>query len=281
MRAKLSAGERTVILGDGSSLGANITDKGIKGWYGTPDPKWALTERQSGDGAHAVSQPAILYSARVVTIAIRFEGETPEDALAARDELAALAHQHVELEVDDGHSVTSAVGMLSLDCDMERFERRIPATVEIVCADPRRYGALRTAYLSPSAGGEGGLVFDSDANLQYPIQFAGDVSDSNSATISNEGTSPAYPTMTATGSFPAGIRLTGSFGALEYAAPIGTGAPVVLDSRTETASVLGVDATRSLSSRDFPVVMPGESMTISLLAAGTGTVSVELRDTYV
>lgn len=281
MRAELSAGERVVAIGDGSSPGCNLTDGGIKGWYGTPDPKWSMTERQSGDGAHAVAQPEVLYAARVVTLDVRFEGATPQEALASRDEVAELAHQLVTLEVDDGHAVTSATGMLSMECDMERVSRRLPATITIVCADPRRYGTSRMGYLSPSSGGAGGLVFDSDANLQYPIQFAGAVSDGNVCTIANEGTSMAYPIITVTGSFPYGIQLNGGFGQLAYPAPIGTGAPVVLDSLTETASVLGVDATRSLSSRDFPTVAPGETVTISLLASGSGTVTVELRDTYI
>ena len=281
MIATLRAGERTVRIGDGSTLGTNLTDRGIEGWYGTPDSKWSLTERQSGDGAHEVSRPAILYAARVVTMDVRFEADTFDGAMALRDEMAALAHEHVTLEVDDGHAATFAIGMLEMECDLERVASRIPAKLTIVCSDPRRYGTRRTAYLVPAGDGMGGLVFDSDANLQYPIQFAGEQVAGNTATISNDGTSPAYPIITASGSLPQGFELNGGFGQLAYSAPVGSGAPVVLDSLSETASTLGVDATRNLTSRDFPVVMPGESVTLSLLASGTGAVSVELFDTYV
>jgi len=58
-------------------------------------------------------------------------------------------------------------------------------------------------------------------------------------------------------------------------------APVILDSRTRTASVNSVDVTRNVYLREFPVVGAGETVTLSLEAAGTGTVEVNLRDTFI
>lgn len=281
MRVTLRSDGLQYTIGDGSSLGCNLTDKGIEGWYGTPDPKWAITERQSGDGAHSVSKPEILYSARTVSLNVRFEAEDPAGAIALRDELAAFAHRHVEMEVEDPNGTTTVTGLLSFVCDMQRLARRIPAMVTLVCTDPRRYGTSHEAYLMPGVSGEGGLLYDSETSyILLPIQFAGEVEVQNSATIQNNGSSEAYPVITCQGSFPDGVKLNWAGGQLVYPAPIGGAGPLVLDCRTHTASIRGVDVTRSLTSRDFPSIPAGGSLTLSLFASGNGTVTVSVRDTY-
>lgn len=282
MRVILTSGELSYTVGDGSSTGCNLTDGGFQGWYGTPSPKWSLTERQSGDGAHAISKEEVLYSARTVTMDVRFEGATPEEALELRDGLAAFAHRHVRVEVEDPHGMTWAEGVLSFDCDLQRISRRIPATVTIVCADPRRYGARGTAYLMPGVSGEGGLLYDeTDGYLLLPIEFYGETEAQNSGTISNGGTSTAYPTITVQGDFPGGITITHSGGQLAYGAPIGSGGALVLDCLAHTASIRGVDVTRALTKRDFPSIEPGGSVTLSLFAEGSGTVEIASYDTYI
>lgn len=59
------------------------------------------------------------------------------------------------------------------------------------------------------------------------------------------------------------------------------GAPLVLDSLTRTATVLGVDVTRALTARDFPTVPAQGSATIAANADGTGTATITIRDTYI
>lgn len=265
--------------------GLVISDEGVEGWYSTPDSKVDMVERESGDGAHAVADEAVLYAARVVTVGVHaIGGDAGRDAtLELMEQVNALAHQVVEMRLADAEHDTMCRGHLTVEWDTaHRHEEAASGTITLACADPRRYSSSpRTAYLVPAGDGAGGLTFDSNGNLQYPIQFAGEQASGNTATISNEGTSPAYPVITASGSLPQGFELNGGSGQLAYPAPVGAGAPVVLDCLTRTASILGVDVTRILAARDFPVVMPGESITLSLLAAGTGTVAVELRDTYI
>ena len=270
----------------GIDSGLAISDGGIEGWYSTPDPKVELVERQSGDGAHAVPDDAVLYAARVISVGIHaIGGDSGRDAtLALMAELGKLAHQNVQARLVDSEGDTFARGFLSVEWDAgARHEEAASGSLTITCADNRRYSSSpRTAYLTPSATDSGGLLYDDGAAyLLSPVQFGGEAPTSNACTVSNSGTSAAYPTITASGSFPRGIRLSGPWGELSYPQAIGSGAPLVLDCLTRTASVLGVDVTRALSKRDFPAVPAGGSCSINLLASGTGTVAVEVRDTYV
>lgn len=277
------------IAAGGRSLTVNQVDRGaglfaekLKGWYGTPKAKVEVTERASGDGAHSVPDEAVLYASRVVTIGLAAYGNGRPDVVDAMDALGVMAHHIVEVTVEDGGEVTTAYGYLSSEFDDEPSVDLHRGTLTIVCPDPRRYGTERVASIVPTGDAGGGLLYDDGAGyLLLPIQFAGDAPAGNSATLENGGTSTAYPTITVEGSFPSGVTITHAGGELAYPAPIGPGAPLVLDSLTRTATVLGVDVTRALARRDFPVVAPGGTVTISALAEGTGTVTATVRDTYV
>ena len=277
------------IAAGGRSLTVNQVDRGaglfaesLKGWYGTPKAKVDVTERASGDGAHSVPDEAVLYASRVVTIGLAAYGSGRPDVVDSMDALGIMAHRIVEVTVEDGGEVTTAYGYLSSEFDDEPSVDLHRGTVTIVCPDPRRYGTERVASIVPTGDAGGGLLYDDGAGyLLLPVQFAGDAPEGNSATLENMGTSTAYPTITVEGSFPAGVTITHAGGELAYPAPIGPGAPLVLDSLTRTASVLGVDVTRALSRRDFPAVPAGGTVTISALADGTGTVTASVRDTYI
>lgn len=277
------------IAAGGRSLTVNQVDRGvglfaekIKGWYGTPKAKVEVTERASGDGAHSVPDEAVLYASRVVTIDLAAYGNSRPDVVDGMDALGVMAHRIVEVTVEDGGEVTTAYGYLSSEFDDEPSVDLHRGTVTIVCVDPRRYGVERSSVIVPFAGATGGLQYDANADyILLPITFAGSSAASNATTVTNGGNSEAFPVITVEGDLPSGITLTGDWGQLVYASPIGIGAPLVLDSLTRTATVLGVDVTRALARRDFPVVEPGGTVTISALAEGTGTVTATVRDTYI
>jgi hypothetical protein len=103
----------------------------------------------------------------------------------------------------------------------------------------------------------------------------------NVATLRNDGTSTAYPIITASGDM-GGLVLTDAATGAQLAWDGHVGAqPVVLDCLSRTASVAGVDASRLLSARGFPSVPAGGEVTLALAATGTGTVCAEWRDTYI
>lgn len=278
----LAANGRTLDLGQTHDGAAGLFVNSLEGWWGTPSAKVELTERSSGDGAHAVTDDAVLYSARTVSIGVTAYGSGRGQVAAAMNGVLWFAHRVVDVTVDDGEAQTRASGYVEVEFDGDVALGMHKGTLTIVCPDPRRYGTERVASIVPTGDAGGGLLYEDGAGyLLLPIQFAGGAPTGNSATLANEGTSTAYPIITVEGSFPAGVTITHAGGQLAYTAPIGLGAPLVLDSLTRTASVLGVDVTRALTRRDFPAVHAGGTVTISALAEGTGTVIATVRDTYV
>ena len=266
---------------DPASPGLYVSGDGIDGWDSVPDAKVQLTERQSGDGSYPIEDEAVLYSARTVTIGFGAVGKDRDEVKGYLRELSRACSRLVRLRVLDGNEDTFAVGYVEPTVDAEWSANRATGTVTVVCPDPRRYSqAAQTEELVPGTSSAGGLLFDDAGCMLWPVQFGGDGSTQNTATLTNSGTSTAYPVIRAMGSFPYGLRITdGSGGELFYAQPL-SWQQLVLDCKDRTAAVNGVDLTRNLAGRDFPSIPPGGSVTLSIQSTGTGSVSVELRDTY-
>lgn len=125
-----------------------------------------------------------------------------------------------------------------------------------------------------------GLSYGLDGKgLSYGVSAGGE---RNLAVLSNHGTTLAYPTLTVTGPFPDGVEIqTGSGGVIRYTDAIGM-VPLVLqcDPRNVAASMGGVDVGRYLTGRDLPAIPAGGSVSLRLMSAGSGWVTVALRDTY-
>ena len=258
-------------------------DTGVKGWFETPQAKVSLSERAGGDGAFPVDPSAVLYSARTVTVGVMAAGPDSDAVAAHRRRLLALAHRIVPIVVRDGAEETQAEGYVEVEWGKVRRTRAQVSTLTIVCPDPRRYGTTpHCAYLSPGAAA-GALAWHADAphGLLWPLSFGDGGAGANVATLRNDGTSTAYPVITASGSLD-GITLTDTATGAQLAwdGHVGT-QPVTLDCLSRTASVAGVDASRLLSVRGFPSVPAGGEVTLALTATGTGTVCVEWRDTYI
>ena len=256
---------------------------GLAGWYGTPDGKWDLTERQLGDGAFAIEPSQVAYSSRTVTVDGYALGRTRAEALSSLAPLGAMAHRLVSIAVDDGVAETYATGALTAEVGKGVRGGAVTFTLTVVCPDPRRYGTTpRRAYLSPGASA-GALAWHADAphGLAWPLSYGGGGAGANVATLRNDGTSTAYPTITASGDMD-GLVITDTATGAQLAWDGRVGAqPVVLDCLSRTASVAGVDASRLLSARGFPSVPAGGEVTLALSATGSGTVGVEWRDTYI
>lgn len=256
---------------------------GLAGWYGTPDGKWDLTERQLGDGAFAIEPSQVAYSSRTVTVDGYALGRTRAEAVSSLAPLGAMAHRLVSIAVDDGVAETYATGALTVEVGKGVRGGAVTFTLTIVCPDPRRYGTTpHRAWLSPGASA-GALGWHADAphGLLWPLSYGGGGAGANVATLRNDGTSTAYPVITASGDMD-GLTLTDTATGAQLAWDGHVGAqPVVLDCLSRTASVAGVDASRLLSARGFPSVPAGGEVTLALTATGTGTVCAEWRDTYI
>ena len=255
---------------------------GLAGWYGTPDGKWDLTERQLGDGAFAIEPSQVVYSSRTVTVDGYALGRTRAEALSSLSSLGAMAHRLVSIAVDDGVAETYATGALTAEVGKGVRGGAVTFTLTIVCPDPRRYGTdTLSATLVPGGNADGGLDL-TEERLAWPLAWGESASSHSVATLHNAGTSTAYPTISIQGDISdVTIAEPATGRALSISGYIGW-QPIVLDCLSRTASIAGVDVTRRLGRRDFPSIAPGGDTTLALMCSGTnGSVSIEWHDTYI
>ena len=254
----------------------------VAGWYGTPSAKVDMTEMAGGNGAFPVRDDGILYSARTVTLGICASGSTYAEMVERMDSVGALSGKMVELLIDGDDGATTATGYVQVEWDEGPMPAMDTGTLTIVCPDPRRYGrTARSATLVPGGNASGGLDL-TDARLAFPLAWGDQAAIHCVATMHNDGTSTAYPTITIQGAI-SDVALVDTSGGGELTVPGHIGwQPIVLDCLARTASIAGVDVTRRLGQRNFPSIPAGGDATIALMCEGTnGTVHVEWRDTYI
>lgn len=255
---------------------------GLAGWYGTPDGKWDLTERQLGDGAFAIEPSQVAYSSRTVTVDGYALGRTRAEALSSLAPLGAMAHRLVSIAVDDGVAETYATGALTAEVGKGVRGGAVTFTLTIVCPDPRRYGTdTLSATLVPGGNADGGLDL-TEERLAWPLAWGESAASHSVATMHNAGTAVAYPTISIRGNIrDVAIAEPATGRELSISGYIGW-QPIVLDCLSRTASIGGVDVTRRLGRRDFPSIAPGGDTTLALMCSGTnGSVSIEWHDTYI
>lgn len=267
-----------------SKVGLFVSGDGIEGWDSAPDAKVSMTEMQTGDGAHSIAEQDVLYSARTVTIGFNAHGSSRTETVRLLRSLSAACHHIVTLRIVDADDDTWATGYVQPGVDAEWWREWATGTITVVCADPRRYSTeTHSLQMLPSAHGtSGGLRYgDSGEGLCYPLRY-GDFEGTlqNVATLTNAGTSTAYPTITVNGSIDAGLSVSHDGGTVSYSQPVG-GVPLVLDSLTRTASVGGLDTSRHLTSRGFPTIPPGGSVSLRFMATGSGWATVTWNDTHI
>lgn len=298
-----SRGVETVDL-DGGEEARGWRVVSLKGWLDPPGSGVQLSERESGDGAHDVPASDIRYSSRTVSVGFRLVSPLADVSgrsavLGMLDRLRKMVHRIVRVEVLDSTSDLYCDGYLA-QMDVRTDQRSsqgqsVSGTVDVVCVRPE---LLSVAAQSVSLGaspiaavdGEGvGLRYSpapgksGAKGLAYPLRYAekGVPTMSTTGALTNHGTSRAYPVFVCNGPLPHGVRLVfgGERGELICTQPVSE-VPLVLDCRSRTAEVGGLDVSRTLVSRGFPTVGPGESLVCTLSADGTGWVDARLHDTW-
>lgn len=264
-----------------------IAKGGIEGWWSTPAAKVNVTARGQGDGGHDVSEDDISYASRTVTLHWNANASSRDALLALTDSVRRLVHRQVRMRVVDGTEDTCCSGgymVLTQQSDY-RSGSIADSTITIVFERPERLSSTTQRYqLLPSIESDHvGLSYgDSGKGLAYPLSYGKAAVDArNVCTLTNNGSSRAYPVFTVQGPWPNGVQLTfpGLDMSLDYAQAVGN-VPLVLDSRSRTASIGGLDVSRNLRQRGFPIVQPGGSLAVNLQSIGNGYVSVECHDTY-
>lgn len=284
--AELSRDGETLRIHGHGTPGLCLTDGQIDGWWGTPDPKWSLTERQSADGAHAVMDEMALYSARTVTFDVVAIAADRAGVRELRDGVLSMAHGLVRLRVVDESEDTFCDGLLSVKADPKWLDAFAKMTLALTCPDPRRLAtAAETAVMLPaSASLTAGLSYgEGGGGLAYPLSYGEGATDArNVCCVTNHGTSTAWPTLRVSrGMSDVEVRATcaGASSTLTLAGTCTT--EVTIDCRARTAETAQTDVTRRLTVAGALAVPPGQTMRLTLATPGNGSVTAELRDTYI
>ncbi len=284
--AELSRGGETLRIHGHGTPGLCLTDGQIDGWWGTPDPKWSLTERQSADGAHAVMDEMALYSARTVTFDVVAIAADRAGVKELRDGVLSMAHGLVRLRVVDESEDTFCDGLLSVKADPKWLDASAKMTLALTCPDPRRLAtAAESAVMLPaSASLTAGLSYgEGGGGLAYPLSYGEGALDArNVCCVTNHGTSTAWPILRVSrGMSDVEVRATcaGASSTLALAGTCTT--EVTIDCRARTAETAQTDVTRRLTGAGALAVPPGQTMRLTLATPGNGSVTVELRDTYI
>ena len=129
-------------------------------------------------------------------------------------------------------------------------------------------------------------TLEGDEGIHYPLTYYLDDDEtaaSNTGVVANAGSSRAYPVFRVHGPMPDGVDLEfpGTGLRLQCSLPVYAGSALILDSRTRTASVNGVDVSETLISRGFPTIPSHGGLSLLLRTAGGGWVDVESHDTYI
>lgn len=264
-----------------------IAKGGIEGWWSTPAAKVNVTARGQGDGGHDVSEDDISYASRTVTLHWNANASSRDALTDLTNSVRRLVHRQVRMRVVDEDSDTYCSGGYLTLTQQPDYRRGSVAdsTLTIVFERPERLStAAQRCQLLPSIESDRvGLSYGSAARgLAYPLSYGTAAVDArNVCTLVNNGSSRAYPVFTVQGPWPDGVQLTfpGLDMSLDYSQAVGS-VPLVLDSRSRTASIGGLDVSRNLRQRGFPTVPPGGSTAVNLQSVGDGYVTVECRDTY-
>ena len=297
----LNAADTEPVSFDGSQTATRYILRALSGWLGSPDAKVNLVERANGDGAHDVPASTISYAARTVSVEYRLltrDAHGRDELLAMQDSVRAFLHKHVRVRVRDETMDTYCdgyVAQLTMGENVQNVNRQTQTgTIDIVCARPEILSTqVQSGQMLPSQVnvGGGGLSYNPSelttlagtSGLRYPLTYmtVERIEQPNQVTLVNRGTSDAYPVFVCNGPMPDGVDLvvegTGLW--LRCAHPV-YGTPLVLDSRSRTATVGGLDVSRTLVSRGFPVVPAGGSITVTLRTTGTGWVDASMHDTW-
>lgn len=284
--AELSRDGETLRIHGHGTPGLCLTDGQIDGWWSTPDPKWSLTERQSADGAHAVMDEMALYSARTVTFDVVAIAADRAGVKELRDGVLSMAHGLVRLRVVDESEDTFCDGLLSVKADPKWLDASARMTLALTCPDPRRLAtAAESAVMLPaSASLTAGLSYgEGGRGLAYPLDYGRGALDArNVCTVTNHGTSTAWPTIRVSRGMSDVELLATCAGASSTLALAGTcTTEVTIDCRARTAETAQTDVTRRLTGAGALAVPPGQTMRLALATPGNGSVTAELRDTYI
>lgn len=232
--------------GDHNPVGGLIYQQLID-WDGRTQARGGGDSIPGGQGVFARTQE--LRESRVISIEAAIVADSADEYFAVKRRVENMP-MFGEMRVDQGDGVwTRAIEVESIDIPDAWGGTETLFTIDVTAPDPVR-------YRDPLTLGPIGLPVRS-GGLEFPAAFPWHFGDSVRpvGTLTNDGSVPVLPRMTMSGSADS-VIVHGGPRRLEFGAFDGT---LVFDSAERRAWLNGVDVTRQLVRRDWPVVGPGES----------------------
>lgn len=257
----------------------------LDAWYALPSTDPKLSKRPNSHGAFGLGQ-IFTKEARPIVNG-QYYGTSTADALTQRNRLNALFSdgKAVTMRVTDEIGMTSRQVWLLEAATSFRYDfSHFPFDLSLVAPDPRRYGPT-IIDIEPMPTGGSGLVWNlgtAPSGLYFDWGTPGLL---GQVTFTNSGTATTFPRIEVGGGAPAGAFLAGfriteieTGRELTFERSTNPGDVIVLDSRTQRATLGAGDVTAFLSSRDWFAVPAGATRRYQITPLGgvTGSPTISL-----
>jgi hypothetical protein len=258
----------------GSDIGAGFIydNESLSAWFALPDIDVRLNKRPNAHGTYTPDR--LFANEHRIPMSGSYFGASALAAAIARNRLSAMFNDGtpVSITVTDDLGPTARIGFLVAFDPEWMHDGHFRWALEFAAPDPRRYGtavAASTALATASSGlvwplGSGSSFWDwGTAGTTGRIAFT------------NTGNTTTYPLLTvgAGGQLPNGFEVvevnTGR--TITYAGPAGDGGLVVLNSRTQRATVNGGDTTDYLTRAEWFAVPKGATYEYQFISLGGQT----------
>lgn len=216
-------------------------------WDGRPSARGGGDSIPGGQGVFPRSEE--LRDSRAVSVEAAIVADSTDEYFAVKRRVESMP-MFGEMRVNQGDGYwTRQVEVEQINIPDAFTMTETPFTIDLIAPDPVRYSELLTAGPAGLPVQVGGLILPS----AFPWDFG--TSTRPVATVVNEGSVPILPRVIMQGAADS-VTVHGGPRSLEFGAFSGE---LVFDSRERRAWRNGVDVTRDLLRRDWPVVAAGES----------------------
>tara|TARA_B100000700_G_scaffold110520_3_gene124537 strand:- start:5932 stop:6810 length:879 start_codon:yes stop_codon:yes gene_type:complete len=257
----------------------NVT---LNAWYRLPETDPRLAKRPNAHGAYGLGQ-VFTREHRPVLVG-QFYGTTPTLALVARQRLSSMFAdgQAIRMRVTDELGTTErTVWLLDLVAPFQYGFDHFPFDISLVAPDPRRYGSETSDGTGmPTAGS--GLTWPLGSAVSGLFWDWGTEGTIGQVSFANGGVAPTLPRIEIgdAGGFANGFRVTEVETGREivFERDTSIGDIVVLDSRTQRATIGAGDVSAFLSKRQWFLIPPGATRRyqVNPLGGTSGTPTMTL-----
>jgi phage-related protein len=263
----------------------------LTGWDDGLTARRQVTQRPVSNGDFA---DIATMGARSVTLTGAARAKTPQDLHAMRDQFMGLLADggYTQMTVENSAGTRYAtVGQDNTPSWVQQADTFASFKIDLFQPDPNIYGVDRLVSIYGAPTASGGLLYTStgpaSANppqyLSYPLDYSTPVSQQTTF-LFNNGNVNSWPTFTVAGNFYGGFTITDNKGNnITYTGDASLLAPVVIDSKSGTATQNGQDRSTLLTSRQWFPVPPGATIQPSFnpVNGATGWCDIIYKDTWI